>query len=141
MGCIASYPLGCLTIQQLHDCRLHFPSALLITMLNKPLQVELFSSYFSALASPVVLVFYPFGIAPQGGFSPLHYRQAQNRVIGNFALFPSRPYSFFVLGSSPQFQGPAPSSSGQACFHAPRRTRISYVSGWRPDIGGYTGDV
>jgi len=37
-------------------------------------------------------VFYPFGIAPQGGFAPLQTYQALYR-IGNITLFPSRPYS------------------------------------------------
>jgi len=60
---------------------------------GKPLRVELFSFTVSRYASPAALEFYPFGVAPPGGFSPLLTYQARYRIVGSSALFPGRPYS------------------------------------------------
>jgi len=57
-----------------------------------PLRVELFSSYLSALASPVAYGLHSFDMPPHIGFPPIQDSQAQYR-IGGIALFPSRPYS------------------------------------------------
>jgi len=132
--------VGFLAIQELHGC--HFIVALLDTVLS-----SLYGLSYLALRFPVTLPPpCPCSVlpqsAPRGGFSPLHYRQARHR-IGSVAPFPGRPYYLVAncIGSKQAFQPTAPTASGQACFHAPRRTGVLCMSGLAAGIGEHTGGV
>jgi len=81
--------VGFLAIQELHGC--HFIVALLDTVLSSLYGLSYLASRFPATPPPPCPCSVLPQSAPRGGFSPLHYRQAHNR-IGDYALFPSRPY-------------------------------------------------